>query len=85
MDEAYKKSTIKNLVNVFYWMRELEEDAKHGVFVLSPSTFITTWLHDLIITKMAYGNKDLDWAEIYKEAKAQADANWEKEHAENND
>ena len=80
----YEKSVINTLTNVFYWMRELEEDAKHGVFVLSPATFITTWLHDVIISKMAYENKDLDWPKVCAEAKAQANKIWEAEHAKNN-
>lgn len=84
MDEAYRKSIISTLANVFYWMHELVDDIQHGTFVLSPATFITTWMHDLIVTKMAYGNKDLDWAEVCKEAKAQADKTWEKEHEKNN-
>ena len=84
MNSAYEKSAINTLTNVFYWMHELEDDIKHGVFVLSPSTFIVTWLHDLIVTKMAYNNEELDWAKVYAEAKERADKQWEAEHAKNN-
>jgi hypothetical protein len=84
MSVAYEKSAISTLTNIFYWMHELEDDMKHGVFVLSPSTFIVTWLHDLILTKMAYHNEELDWEQVCAEAKAQALKTWEEEHAKNN-
>ena len=84
MSSLYEKSIISTMENIYYWLNELEEDMEHGVFVLSPSTFITTWLHDLIITRMTYGNEDLDWAKVCEEAKKQAKLRKEKENAKNN-
>lgn len=80
----FEENVIKTLSNVFYWMDEIEGDIKNGVLVLSPSCFITTWMHDLAMEVATHPEVELNWPEIYEKARARAKEMREEDDAKNN-